>query len=166
MAVERTTSPRRFAYYGAIMTAALGLIPGGGHVLEMPPRLLYEPELYMTVTSTMYSMYGAVGAVIQIFAVTMGALLAILLRGTPAFRASLLGTALLGLSILIWFTVVGPVNAEWMEALARDRAAAVEAYAALRSRWEYGHLAAFAAWFAGFSVILWSVFLHPPRPAT
>lgn len=163
--MAKESSPRRFAYYGTIMAAALGLIPGGGHLLEMPPRLLYDPELYMEVTSTMYTMYGAVGAVIQIFAITAGALLTILVRDTPAFRASFLGTGLLVLSVLIWFAVVGPVNAEWMEALARDRSTAAEAYAALRPRWEYGHLVAFAAWFAGFAVLLWSLFLYPPRAA-
>lgn len=159
------TSPRRFAQYGAILLAGLGLIPGGGHVLEMPPRLLYDPELYMAVTSTLYSLYGSVGAVIQIFAVTAAVLLTILVRGTPAFVASLIGLGCLVLSIGVWFVVVGPVNAEWMEALNEDRTTAAAVYARLRPRWEYGHLFAFVIWFGGFAALLYSVFLYRPHTA-
>src|SRR5690606_26896255 len=98
-AMTTETSPRRFAHYGAIMLAALGMIPGGGHVLEMPPRMRVEPELYMEVTSTMYSLYGAVGAMIQLFAVAVGVLLIVLVRGTPAFRVALAGLLCLLASI-------------------------------------------------------------------
>ncbi len=147
------------------MLAALGMIPGGAHVLEMPPRLLYEAELYMEVTSSMYSLFGSVGAVVQLFAVTFAVLLTILARGTPAFPASLIGTACLVLSIGVWFLVVGPVNAEWMEALNEDPETAAAAYVRLRPRWEYGHLTAFVIWFAGFAALLYSVFLYRPHTA-
>lgn len=159
------TSPRRFAHYGAILLAALGMIPGGAHVLEMPPRLLYEAELYMEVTSTMYSLFGSVGAMVQLFAVALAVLLTILVRRTPAFPASLAGTFCLVLSIGVWFVVVGPVNAEWMQALNEDPASAAAAYVRLRPRWEYGHLAAFVIWFAGFAALLYSVFLFRPHTA-
>lgn len=159
------TSPRRFAHYAAIMLAALGMIPGGAHVLEMPPRLLYDAELYMAVTSTMYSLFGSVGAVVQLFAVTAAVLLTILVRRTPAFHASLIGLLCLLLSIGVWFFVVGPVNAEWMEALNEDRTTAAAEYVRLRPRWEYGHLAAFVIWFGGFAALLYSVFLYRPHTA-
>lgn len=163
MATE--TSPRRFAHFGAVMLAALGMIPGGGHVLEMPPRLLYEPELYMEVTSTMYSLYGSVAAIVQLFAVAVAVLLTILVRNTPAFRVTLAGTVCLLLSIGIWFIVVGPVNAEWMEAVTQNPDTAPAAYERLRPRWEFGHLAAFVVWFLGFVLLLYSVFLYRPHTA-
>jgi hypothetical protein len=37
--------------------AALGLVMGGAHLLELPVRLQYEPALYMQVTSTKRAHY-------------------------------------------------------------------------------------------------------------
>jgi hypothetical protein len=36
------------------------------------------------------------------------------------------------------------------------------AYVELRSRWEYGHMVAFAAWLAGFSALVYSVVREIP----
>jgi hypothetical protein len=40
-------------------------------------------------------------------------------------------------------------------------AVAGDLYAQLRPRWEYGHVAAFVAWFAGYCFLLWFALCEP-----
>jgi len=40
------------------------------------------------------------------------------------------------------------------EALLSGAGNAIEIYSELRSRWEYGHVAAFIAWFLGFTLLI------------
>jgi hypothetical protein len=144
----------RFWWLVTLLLAALGLVMGGAHLLELPVKMLYEPALYMRVTSTLYRYYGLVGGPVQVLAFLTAAGLAWRVRGRPAFRATLAGALGLALSLLLWYLLVQPVNAAWADALRAGPAEAVRAYARLRSRWEYGHLAAFVAWVAGFVLLL------------
>lgn len=52
-------------------------------------------------------------------------------------------------SLALWGALVAPVNAAWTPLSPADPVFA-EAYADLRMRWEYGHVAAFIAWFTGW----------------
>ncbi|MFC3282653.1 hypothetical protein [Litchfieldella rifensis] len=137
-----------------LLIAALGLVMGGAHVLELPVRMQYEPEFYMQVTSTLYLYFGLAGGPIQVIAFVAAAMLTWLLRHHVAFRSTLAGSVCLGLSLVLWFLLVQPVNAAWADALQTGSADAVQAYAQLRSRWEYGHVAAFVAWCLGFTLLL------------
>jgi hypothetical protein len=127
---------------------------GGAHLLELPVRMKYEPLFYMQVTRTLYRYYGLVGGPIQILALLSCAVLVWLVRARSAFRSTLMGTLCIALSLVLWFLLVQPVNIAWADALRSSPAEAVQAYAQLRSRWEYGHLAAFAAWLAGFILLV------------
>jgi hypothetical protein len=82
------------------------------------------------------------------------AVLAILVRRRPAFCSTFVGTLGLALSLGLWAALVASVNSEWAGVLEAAPVSAADAYIELRPRWEYGHVAAFAAWFAGFSVLL------------
>ncbi|QTP54737.1 hypothetical protein HNO51_08615 [Billgrantia sulfidoxydans] len=144
----------RVWWHFTLLITALGLVMGGAHVLELPVRMQYDPEFYMRVTSTLYAFFGLVGGPLQLIALLAAAVLTWLLRGRVAFRSTLTGTACLGLSLALWFLLVQPVNAAWAEALQASPADAVQAYARLRSRWEYGHVAAFVAWCLGFAFLL------------
>jgi hypothetical protein len=62
---------------------------------------------------------------------------------------------LLALSLVIWGATVAPVNAKWAEAIRAGSQSVPGVYAQLRLRWEYGHVAAFLAWFAGYVVLQW-----------
>jgi hypothetical protein len=137
-----------------LILVALGLIMGGAHALELPIRMAYEPQFYMQVTSTLYRYFGLVGGPLQVLAFLASVALAWQLRGRPAFRSTALGSLCLGLSLLLWYLLVQPVNGAWAEALGAGTAEAVQAYAQLRSRWEYGHVAAFVAWLLGFSLLV------------
>jgi hypothetical protein len=140
-----------------LLLAALGLIMGGAHVLELPVRMQYEARFYMQVTSTLYRYFGLVGGPIQIFAFFAAVSLAGLLRRRAAVRSTVLGAGCLGLSLVIWFLLVQPVNVAWAEALRAGGGNAIEIYPELRSRWEYGHVAAFIAWFLGFTLLIFGV---------
>jgi hypothetical protein len=153
-------------WFLTLLLAALGLIMGGAHVLELPVRMQYEPPFYLQVTRTLYGYFGLVGGPIQIFAFLASAVLSWLLRGRTAFRSTLLGAACLGLSLVLWFMLVQAVNVAWAEALQTDPADAVKAYAQLRSRWEYGHVAAFVVWLLGFTLLLNGLLREALRPST
>jgi hypothetical protein len=144
----------RFWWFVTLLLAALGLVMGGAHLLELPVRMQYEPALYMEVTKTLYRYYGLVGGPIQLLALLSAALLVWLVRARSAFRSTFMGALCIALSLLLWFLLVQPVNAAWADALRSSPADAVRAYAELRSRWEYGHLSAFVAWLVGFILLV------------
>jgi hypothetical protein len=149
-----TVSALRFL---TLVLAALGLAPGAAHVLEMPVKLGYTPELYAAVTSTLYAYFGFAGAFFQVGALLSAIVLTYRSRRLQGFWLSLIGAVLLGLSLGVWGAAVAPVNAEWANIINTASEPLPSAYARLRLRWEYGHAAAFAAWFAGFCFLQMSV---------
>lgn len=145
-----------------LVLAGLGLTLGAAHALELPPKMRYDPEMYAAVTSTLYPLFGSVGAIIQLGAVLAAIVLTILVRGRPAFRLTLLGTLGLVLSLVLWGALVAPVNAEWLRVIESAPALVPEAYLRLRPRWEYGHVAAFAAWLTAFVLLVRSALIETP----
>ena len=123
-------------------------------MLELPVRARYDPQFYMLVTSTLYRYFGLVGGPLQVLALLFSVRLVWLVRARPAFCPTLAGTLSLALSLLLWFLLVQPVNTAWMEALDAGPGEAVRAYSMLRYRWEAVTRAAFAAWLAGFGLLL------------
>src|SRR5262245_18051340 len=154
----RLSQPLRFV---ALLLAALGLVPGGAHLLELPVKMGYEPALYAQVTSTLYRLFGFGGGLIQVSAALAAAVLSLHTRGDTSFRSTVLGAAMLALTLVLWGALVAPVNAEWARVIESSPASVPEAYAQLRPRWEYGHVAAFAAWLAGFGLLVASSLAHP-----
>lgn len=151
-----------------LLLAALGLTVGAAHALELPPKMRYDAEMYTAVTSTLYRPFGSVGAIIQIGAMLAAVVLMFMVRGSPAFRLTLLGALGLVFSLVLWGALVAPVNAEWLRVMESAPESVAEAYLRLRPRWEYGHVAAFAAWLVGFGLLVLSVLLETPakRSAT
>lgn len=158
----------RTCRFVTLLLAALGLTLGAAHVLELPPKMQYDAEMYAAVTSTLYPLFGSVGAVIQMGAVLAAVVLTFLVRGRPAFLLTLLGALGLVLSLVLWGVLVAPVNAEWLRVIESAPESVPEAYLRLRPRWEYGHVAAFAAWLIGFGLLVLSVLKETSaeRPAT
>jgi hypothetical protein len=122
----------------------------------------YSAELYMAVTSTLYRLFGTVGAAIQVSATLMAVVLSFLVRGRRAFRWTFCGTLCFVLSLMLWFALVQPVNAEWRQALQLAPQSAAEVYLQLREQWEYGHVAASIAWFVGVGLLILSVIIETP----
>lgn len=134
---------------GAALTlTALGLAPGAAHLMEMPVKLSYSPAMYAEVTSTLYVWYGIAGGSIQVAAVLAVAVLAVQSRHTSLGRLAAASAASLLISLVLWGSIVSPVNSAWADAV--GSADFVAAYEQLRSRWEFGHLAAFIAWLTGW----------------
>ncbi len=96
-----------------LLLAALGMTMGAAHVLELPAKLGYDAEMYAAVNTTLYRLYGAVGGFIQVSSILAAGALSFLVRGRPAFRLTLSGALCLVLSLMLWFVLVQPVNAEW-----------------------------------------------------
>jgi hypothetical protein len=134
----------------ALTFAALGLVPGAAHLMELPVKLTYSPELYAEVTSTLYAWYGIAGGAAQVGAAFIVALLAARVRHSSSAGLALATAATFIISLVLWGAVVSPVNSAWAEVSRASPGELASAYARLRGRWEFGHLAAFIAWFTGW----------------
>src|SRR5262245_18048601 len=89
-----------------LLLVALGLGPGLAHVLEMPVKLRYSPQLYTAVNSTMYAWYGKVGTRLQPASIGCAIAWAVASRGMPLFRSTVIGAVLLAASLLAWALLV------------------------------------------------------------
>lgn len=139
------------ALHGTALTlTALGLAPGAAHVMELPVKLGYPPEMYAQVTSTLYMWYGIAGGCVQVAALLTVVFLAYRTRHLPAGRLAAVAAASLLASLLVWGFVVSPVNSAWAEVASSRSSEFVSAYSRLRSRWEFGHVAAFIGWLTGW----------------
>jgi hypothetical protein len=135
---------------------------GAAHVLELPPKMQYDAAMYAAVNSTLYRLYGIVGGAIQVAAIIAAIVLTVFVRGRPAFWLTLLGAFGLVCSLGLWFALVQPVNATWLQVLQTTPESAPEAYMRGRNRWEYGHVVAFIAWLSGVSLLECSVLVETP----
>jgi hypothetical protein len=152
----------RLLRFITLMLAALGMTMGAAHLLELPPKTQYDGHMYAAVNSTLYRLYGSVGGGIQVSAILAAIALSFVVRARPTFRLTLSGTLCLLLSLGLWLALVQPVNAAWFQVLHTTPQSAPEAYLQLRSRWEYGHVAAFIAWFSGVSLLMRAVLAETP----
>ena len=150
-----TIMNHRALRFFSLLLVALGLAPGAAHLLELPVKLGYTPEQYFAVTSTLYRLFGSVGAAVQVGALILTGVLAFVSRGLPASRFVGAAVLLLCFSLLAWGILVAPVNAQWSEAIKSGSQSLPNLYAELRWRWEYGHTAAFAFWLAAYGSLQW-----------
>jgi hypothetical protein len=134
----------------ALTLAALGLAPGAAHLMELPVKLNYSPVLYAEVTSTLYVWYGIAGGAVQVAAALTVAILAVRVRRSHSAGLVFASAASLVISLLLWGALVAPVNSTWAEFNRANPGEFTAAYARLRARWEFGHLAAFIAWVTGW----------------
>jgi len=131
--------------------AALSLGPSFAHVLEAPPRLtVWPPELWReaTVFNGQFALFALVGGPLDLAAIAATAVLAFLLRADRSrFRPAVAGFLLFALALAVWFGWVWPANqvlATWQPGPVPDD------FAAIRNRWETGHVAVAALKLVGF----------------
>jgi hypothetical protein len=149
-----------------LVLAALALTMESAHVLELPQKMQYGPELYTAVNSTLYRYFAIVGGVYQIGSIIAAGVLTFLLRRQRRImRWTFAGTVLLLLAFVVWCGVVAPVNSEIAEATLTNPEAVVHLWMALRGRWEYGHAAGFVLQLAGYCVLVISLFVDRPAGA-
>ena len=142
---NRREPPSRSAVvlsFFAVLVMALSLGPSFAHLLEAPPRLTgWPPELWReaTVFHGQFAYFAIVGAPLDVGAIVLGAIMTVVVRRRrPAFWLAMAGTILFALSLATWISVVAPVNAilaQWVPGpIPHD-------FAAVRYRWEAGHIA-------------------------
>jgi hypothetical protein len=153
---------RRSWWFITLLCSALGLTMGAAHALELPQKLGYHPELYAAINTTLYRYFALVGGVLMIGSLLSASVLTYLVRRRPVFRSTLAATGCLALSLALWFALVSPVNAEVAQALHSAPESVPALWKALRDRWEYGHVASFAAWLLGFVLLTYSAVLEMP----
>jgi Domain of unknown function (DUF1772). len=146
-----------------LVIAALSLGPSFAHLLEAGPRLMvWSPELWRdaTVFNGQYRLFGILGGPLDGGAILLAGALAYGLRKEAGFRFALAGAILYLVSLGVWLSVVAPVNAE----LATWQPGPIpEDFAALRNRWETGHIVMTFLKLAGFTALVLSV-LDRGRP--
>ncbi len=138
-----------------ILLVALSTGLAFAHVLEMPAKLLYDAEFYVTLQRTLYAFWGPpdIGGFVEPAAILATLVLCLAVRRRRAFWLTLSATVILLLAFpLAYFLFVQPVNeiiqgtsvipANWLE---------------LRLRWEKGHALRFLLQFVALALLLLSV---------
>lgn len=136
------TAPRAWVLTAALVLGALSLAPSYAHLLEAGPRLMvWSPVLWreVTVINLQYVLFEWVGGPIDIAAICTTAYLTLAVRGaTPTFRLSLAAAVLYAMALALWFVVVLPAD---VVLSAWQTGPVPSDFAAVRNRWEGGHMA-------------------------
>ena len=64
-----------------ILLSALALTMTSAHVLELPQKMTYTPDMYAAVNTTLYRYFAIIGGPYQIGAIVSAIVLTLLLRG-------------------------------------------------------------------------------------
>jgi hypothetical protein len=146
-----------------LLLAALALTMEFAHVLELPQKMKYDPEMYSAVNTTLYRYFAIIGGFVQVGSLIAVGILTYLLRGhRRSFRWTLAGAVCLVLAFGIWLSVVNPVNNEVRAALEAAPDSGPAVWSRLRDRWEYGHVAGFFVQLIGLAMLVHSVLVDTP----
>jgi hypothetical protein len=104
------------------------------------------------IRHSQFAYFAIVGAPLDVGAIVLGAIMTVVVRRRrPAFRLAMAGTILFAVSLATWISVVAPANAilaQWVPGPIPDD------FAAVRYRWEAGHIAISAVKTAGLCCAL------------
>ena len=154
-----TPRPLRFI---VLLLASLTLTMEAAHVLELPQKMSYSPELYAAVNSTMYRYFALIGGPLTVLMLLTGAALVVASRHRAGFRWTLGGVLAYYVAFAVWLAVVSPVNSTVAAAAATDPASLPRLWMALRARWESGHALGFLLELLGLISLLISGFVANP----
>ena len=152
----------RMLWFTTLMLAAMGMSMGAAHVLELPAKMRYDAQMYVAINRTLYPFFAIVGGTVQVVAILAALWLVVRLRAERIFSTTLLGWLCLLGSLVLWFVLVQPVNTEWSHLSQSAPEAMTAAYARLRNRWEFGHVAAFAVWLLGVGTLVYAAVQDRP----
>jgi hypothetical protein len=134
---EATMLIRTWRFVTLLFTA-LTLSMSFCHLLEMPVKMSFGWEEY-AVVQRIYQNFGGAGAFLETGSILLAATLCFLVLGRrPAFPWTLAGAPCLTIGLVIWFTLVAPVNVAWAASSVANPPAD---WTSLRSQWEYTHAA-------------------------
>jgi len=154
----------RAVRFVAVLLAALTLGMGLAHLMQLPARMGWDQYLWVgsTVQGGLYSLFGSVGAAIDVATVIALGLLTYLVREhhRSGVRLALSAALLFATGLLLWWVLVYPVNAE----LAHWVNGPVPAdWTTYRARWEWGHATISLFELVGFGALIASVLADTPR---
>lgn len=155
--------PHRRLRFVVLLLAALTLTMEAAHVLELPQKMRYAPELYSAVNSTLYRYFALVGGPLTILTLLAGGGLVVALRNQPGFRWTLLGFVAYAIAFGVWLAVVEPVNRRVAAAFASAPETLPQLWTTLRPRWELGHAVGFVLELLGLASLFWSVLAATPQ---
>lgn len=145
-----------------LLLAALSMgMAFGGHLLQLPPRMGYDAELWRK-TQSMYQLFGPpVGAIIEGGAWISAVVLVVLVRRRrPAFRWTLIGALGFVLAQVAWWLFVFPVNRQMVnwtpQAMPAD-------WMRWRAQWEYTHAVRALLQIGGLAALIGSVLVETPQ---
>lgn len=154
----------RFWRFITIVLSSLALTITSAHVLELPQKMQYGPQLYTAVNTTMYRYFAIVGGVYSMGSIVAAVVLAILVRNNrPVFWWTFAGAMLLLLWFVSWLALVAPVNSQVAAALQSAPGSVSQLWTRSRERWEYGHAIGFIIQLLGFSALVISIIIETPK---
>ncbi|MDR7114134.1 hypothetical protein [Caulobacter sp. BE254] len=132
----------------AILLTALALVPGGAHAMAAPNKMRLPQERYLAVQQ-IYRGWALAG-IAPVAAMVADFSLAFSLRGAPAaFWPILAGGLCVAATLVLFFIRIWPANQ------ATDNWVSTPPdWAALRTRWEYGHIANAALTLIGLGLVV------------
>ena len=145
-----------------LLMVGLGLAMGAAHVLELPQKMQFSPELYAAVNSKLYRYFGIAGAVLTVGGIVSSAILMWMVRDRPSFPLTTAATLCLAMSLVLWLTLVSPVHNHIAELLRLSPNTVPDVWMRLRDRWEYGHMLVFLSWLLGYCFLQLSLLREVP----
>jgi hypothetical protein len=158
-AVHRGAHLRAWRFV-TLLSSALAIALPLAHLLEMPAKRAFEPELYRVINQNLYWGFGTFGAAIEVAAVLACLGLAFVVRRRrPAFALTLSAAVLTVAAHVVFWMFIAPVNAE---IAAWAPGGVPEGWTALRDRWEFAHAVRALLFIGGFGFLLASVLAETP----
>jgi hypothetical protein len=150
----------------AILFAAFSMSLSMAHLMEMPPRLQFDQELWVKVTviEGAYDLFGSVGAVFEVGAILLAFILTVMVRKNNAtFYWTLCGALALLVALISWIIFVADANAELAKWLTEP---VPSNWTQTRNQWEYAHAVNAFIKIAGFCMLLMSVLVEIPNESS
>ncbi len=141
-----------------LLFVALSMAMAFCHLLQLPPRMSYDAEMWRS-TQSMYQYFGPpVGAIIEGGAWVLAVILAFAVRRHyPAYRWTLLCAICMVAAQAAWWLFVNPVN----EVMVHWTVATMPPdWTAYRQQWEFTHAARAILQIIGFSALVISTLVE------
>ena len=145
----------RALQFTSLLLTALTLSLTFSHLLEMPRKLKYGPELYMAVQHTLYLYFAWVGAFAEVGAAcALLWLLFLVGKQSSAYPLTLIAFVSVTLGLALWFLLVSPANHQ----MAAWSVLPLPAnWTVVRRQWEVGHAISAVLDLLGFACLAASV---------
>jgi hypothetical protein len=133
------------------------------HLLELPQRMKFDQELWIRVTvfENLYALFGSVGAIFEIGAISSAFILSFLVRQRGrTFYWTLAGAIFMLIAFVIWVVFVADANVELAKWLTNP---VPPDWTRTRNQWEYAHAINAFIKIAGLSFLVISVLVETPK---